>query len=160
MTNLAQINLRAVLSETSVDKLDLTQVPLLSREQTLSSAAAAMRQVRHGSALVCDGGRLVGIITERDVLRAVGEGDRMNALVGDVMTSRPKTLALDDTVLNAVQWMDQGGYRRLPVVDSLGCPAGIVDVKTVVNFLVDQMPSTVYNQASRKMLTVQQSEGA
>jgi len=80
--------------------------------------------------------------------------------VNSVMTSRPKTLALDDTVLDAVQWMDQGGYRRLPVVDGLGCPAGIVDVKTVVNFLVDQMPSTVYNQASRKMLTVQQCEGA
>ena len=157
---LAQLDLYALLLGTPVSQLDLTQVPLLAREQTLSAAAAAMRQARHGSALVCDAGRLVGIITERDVLRAIGEGDRMSATVGSVMTSRPKTLSLDDTVLDAVRWMDQGGYRRLPVVDGLGCAAGIVDVKTVVNFLVDQMPSTVYNQASRKMLTVQECEGA
>jgi len=158
--SLAQIDVQAILSGTPVSRLDLTQVPLLVREQTLSDAAAAMREVRHGSGLVCEAGRLVGIVTERDVLRAVGDGDRMDATVGTVMTSRPRTLSLDDTVLDAVQWMDRGGYRRLPVVDGEGRPVGLVDVKTVVNFLVEQIPSTVYNQASRKMLTVQQCEGA
>jgi len=158
--SLAQIDLQALLSGTPVGQLDLTQVPLLEREQTLSDAAAAMRAVRHGSGLVCDAGRLVGIVTERDVLRAVGDGDRMNATVGTAMTSRPRTLSLDDTVLNAVQWMDRGGYRRLPVVDGEGRPVGIVDMMTVVSFLVEQIPSTVYNQASRKMLTVQECEGA
>ncbi|HUQ72814.1 MAG TPA: CBS domain-containing protein [Planctomycetaceae bacterium] len=158
--SLAQIDLQALLSGTPVGQLDLTQVPLLAREQTLSDAATAMREVRHGSALVCEAERLVGIITERDVLRAAGDGDRMNATVDTVMTPRPRTLSLDDTVLNAVQWMDRGGYRRLPVVDADGCPVGLIDVMTVVNFLVEQIPSTVYNQASRKMLTVQQCEGA
>jgi CBS domain-containing protein len=160
MSQVAQLDLRAILSGTQVQELVLTQVPLVTRDEPLSAAAAAMRGVRHGSALVCENGKLIGIVTERDVLRAVGDAEKWNSPVGAAMTARPKTLALDDSLLDAVQWMNRGGYRRLPVVDAQGRPAGLVDVKTVVNFLVDHMSSTVYTQASRKMLTVQECEGA
>jgi len=157
---LAPVDLRAILSEARVRQLDLTRVPLLSKDQSLTSATAAMREARHGSALVCEAGQLIGIVTERDILRAVGGNLPMSTPVCDIMTSRPKTLGLDDSLFDAVQWMDRGGYRRLPVVDGDGCAAGIVDLRTVVNFLVEQMPSIVYNQASRRVLTVRDCEGA
>ena len=76
------------------------------------------------------------------------------------MTSNPHTLSTDDTLLDAVRLMDQGGYRRLPIVEADACAVGIVDVKTVMNFVVDHVPATVYNQASNALLSVSRAEGA
>lgn len=155
-----EFDLRRLLSETRVSELALTVVPLLSPDDTLDEAAAAMREVSHGSALIFDGERLVGIITERDLLRLLAEGTDFSSPVEESMTTRPQTISQDDTLFDAVRLMDQGGYRRLPVIDGGRKPAGIVDVKTVMNFVVDQVPNTVYNQASNELLTAKRAEGA
>lgn len=156
----SQLHLRNLLAETRICEIELTKVPIVELHQSVDSAAAAMRQARHGSALVCQGGRLIGILTERDLLRQMGLDEPLTGVVSDLMTPQPKTLSPHDSLLDAVCWMDRGGYRRLPVVDETGCPLGVVDVKTVMSFLVEQIPATVYNQASRRVLTVQESEGA
>ena len=155
-----QFDLRRLLKETRVSELALTHVPKLTLSQSLDEAAAEMRNISHGSALVCDGDRLVGIITERDLMQLLHEQADFDDPVSQFMTSSPETLNGDDRLLDAVQLMDQGGYRRLPVVDGAGCPAGVVDVKTVMNFVVDHVPATVYNQASTALLTVRSAEGA
>lgn len=155
-----QFDLRRLLKETRVSELALTHVPTLTPERSLEGAAAEMCEVSHGSALICDDDRLVGIITERDLMRLLAEGADFDAAVSEFMTASPKTLSGDDRLLDAVQLMDHGGYRRLPVVDASGRPAGIVDVKTVMNFVVDQVQATVYNQASSALLTVRSAEGA
>jgi hypothetical protein len=56
--------------------------------------------------------------------------------------------------------MDEGGYRRLPVVDSSGAPAGIVDTKSLVHFLVGHFPAAIYNQAPHASLLAKDREGA
>lgn len=155
-----QFDLLTVLQQTQVGALTLVRVPCLSPNDSLEDAASQMRNVSHGSALVCDDDRLVGIITERDLLRLLAEDADFDAPVSEFMTTSPKTLSPDDCLLDAVQLMDRGGYRRLPVVDGTGCAAGIVDVKTVMNYLVDQVPTTIYNQASTALLSVRHAEGA
>lgn len=155
-----ETDLRALLISTQVGALTLKRVPILSPTQSLDEAAAEMRSVSHGSALICDGRELVGIITERDLLRLLGDETDFDAPVADYMTSSLQWLTPEDRLIDAVQLMDRGGCRRLPVVDAAGCPAGIVDVKTVMNYLVDQMPATVYNQAATALLTVRSAEGA
>lgn len=155
-----EFDLRRLLTETHVSELTLTVVPLLSPDQSLDDAAAAMRQVSHGSALVCDGERLVGIITERDLLKLLGEGADFSSPLQESMTADPQTISSDDTLFDAVRLMDQGGYRRLPVLAGGKEPAGIVDVKTVMNFVAEQLSSTVYNQASHELLTAKRAEGA
>ena len=155
-----QFDLRRLLQETRVSELTLTHVPTLAPTQSLEEAAAEMRKVSHGSALICDGNRLVGIITERDLMRLLAEQADFNGPLAESMTTSPKTLSRDDRLLDAVQLMDRGGYRRLPIVDQTGHPAGIIDVKTVMNFVVDQVQTTVYNQASSALLTVRSAEGA
>jgi len=155
-----EFNLRRLLSETHVSELTLTVVPLLSSDQTLEEAAEAMREVSHGSALICDEDQLVGIITERDLLRLLSEGAGFDSPVSESMTSNPQTLSTDDTLLDAVRLMDQGGYRRLPIVGSDAGAVGIIDVKTVMNYVADQVPATVYNQASNALLSVSRAEGA
>lgn len=155
-----QFDLRKLFTTTTVSELAIGHVLTVDVGQTAEEAAVTMRAVSHGSALVCDGEELVGIITERDLLKLIADDDRYRAPLREVMTAKPQTISQDDTLLEAVRWMDQGGYRRLPVVDAQGRPIGIVDVKSVVSFLVDQIPSTIYNQASCDLSSVRQREGA
>lgn len=155
-----QFDLRELFTTTTVGELALTQVPVLGLQDSADQAAAAMRAVSHGCALVCDDGRLVGIITERDLLKLLVEEVRFRLPLREVMTSAPHTISAAAKLFDAVRLMDQGGYRRLPVVDAEGRPVGIVDVKTVMSYLVDQVPATVYNQAASALLTVREREGA
>ena len=156
-----QLDLHTLLRETVVGDLALTKVPLLAPSDTSADAAEAMRRVSHGSAVVCRERQVVGILTERDLLRvASADHEALNPTVEEIMTARPQTVTMSAALADAVRLMDQGGYRRLPVVDDSGAPVGIIDVKTVVNFVVEHMPHTVYNQASRRQLTVSRREGA
>jgi CBS domain-containing protein len=152
--------LRSILTSTRVGDLTLSSWPTLGPQDTVAAAAACMRQAHHGSALVCSGGRLVGIFTERDLLRAIGAGRDLSQPLAGVMTAAPRTVTTATTLFEATQLMDEGGYRRLPVVDADGHPCGIVDVKTVTHFLVEHFPAAVYNQASHAQLLARNPEGA
>ena len=154
------MDLREVLTTTKVAELTLKSVPILSPRDSVARAASEMREHSHGSALICDGGKLVGVFTERDLLRFIAGGKAMQTTLDGVMTAQPRTIRSEDTLLTVVQLMDQGGYRRLPVVDVAGAPAGIVDVKTVMHFLVEHFPAGVYNQASHAHQLAKDAEGA
>ena len=152
--------LRQVLTTSRVRQLGPKEVPVLRGEQTIAEAVREMRAHSHGSALVCRDGKLVGIFTERDLMRLLAAGKDLAQPLTAVMTGNPRTVALDDALMTVIQLMDEGGYRRLPVVDSAGSPAGIVDVKSVVHFLVEHFPKAVYNQAPRALLNARDREGA
>lgn len=84
---------------------------------TVAAAAAQMAEAGCGSILVCDGERLAGIFTERDLLcRVVAKGlDPAGTAVGTVMTVNPCTIAPDASVREAIRVMDEGSFRYLPV---------------------------------------------
>lgn len=153
------LELRAILDKTPVGTLPLTGYPVLHPDATLKEAAAEMRRCRHGSALVCDGDRLVGIFTERDFLRAI-TSDAPHKAIRDVMTPDPKFVHTDDSLLKATRLLDEGGYRRLPVLEADGRPAGILDVKGITHFIVEHFPDAIYNQAAHAQLLARHREGA
>jgi CBS domain-containing protein len=156
----AQRELRSILQSTRVGDLELTPCPILQPTATVAEAAAGMRQESHGSALVCAVGKVVGIFTERDLLRVIAADRGLNMPLSNVMTNNPKTVTTADTLFEVARSMDEGGYRRLPVVDAVGVPTAIVDVKSLVHFLVEHFAAAVYNQASHKQLTAKDREGA
>ena len=92
---------------------------LLTVEAGLPVVAAAQRMAERnvGAVLVMEDGRLAGIMTERDLMRAFARGLRDDAVVGECMTANPETIAPDDTIEHAAVLMIHGGYRHLPVVD-------------------------------------------
>jgi CBS domain-containing protein len=92
---------------------------LLSVEANVSIVEVAQRMVDRnvGAVLVVDDGRLTGILTERDVLRALARGLRDDTRVADCMTGHPETIGPDDTTEHAVVLMLHGGFRHLPVVE-------------------------------------------
>jgi CBS domain-containing protein len=152
--------LRQLLTTSRVGQLGPKAVPVLRGEQTIAEAVREMRAHSHGSAMVCRNGKLVGIFTERDLMRLLAAGKTLESPLSAVMTSGPRTVTVDDALMTVIKLMDEGGYRRLPVVDSSGSPVGIVDVKSVVHFLVEHFPKAVYNQAPRALLNARDREGA
>lgn len=84
---------------------------------TVTAAAQAMRELDVGSLPVCDGVRLVGMVTDRDiVVRGVAE-ERANAPLGEVMSEGLLYCRDDDPVDSALDSMRSQQVRRLPVVD-------------------------------------------
>jgi CBS domain-containing protein len=85
---------------------------------TIAEAASLMAQRRVGSALVVEGGRLLGIFTERDIVKALSQdASATNQAIGHWMTKHPQTIGSDATVEVALRRMLDGGFRHLPVVD-------------------------------------------
>ena len=156
----AQRELRSILRSTRVGDLKLAACPILMPTATVAEAAVAMRRQSHGSAIVCSSDKVAGIFTERDLMRVIAGGKGLDIPLSQVMTANPKTVTEAETLFEVARSMDQGGYRRLPVVDAAGKPMAIIDVKTLVHFLVEHFGATIYNQASHEQLIAKDREGA
>ena len=106
-------------------------------DESVGLAIARMLEEGVGSVAVCEGSRLVGIFTERDVLRLAGENSELQELrVGDVMTRAVLTVSPDDDVLGAAMLMADRRVRHLPVVQD-GHVLGIVGIRDVSRSLVE-----------------------
>ncbi|MFZ1879110.1 MAG: CBS domain-containing protein [Gaiellaceae bacterium] len=102
----------------------------------LTEAARQMDERAVGAVLVFSEGRLVGILTERDVLRAVAAGQTESASVGDCMTRNPETIEPSDRAGHAASIMIHGGFRHLPVLDG-GEAVGIVSIRDLMRVVID-----------------------
>jgi CBS domain-containing protein len=130
----------------SVSRLRPPPARCLSPEDTVAEAVALMRQSGVGCALLRRDDRLVGIFTERDLLRRVLAVERpLTTPLAEVMTHGPVAVRLKDPIGVAVRHMQEGGYRHLPVIDERGRPIGVLSVKRIVHYLVEHFPATVYN---------------
>lgn len=100
--------------------------------QTLREAAGAMANANVGALAVIRDRRLIGIITERDLIGALAEEvDAETSLVEDWMTQDPDSLDPEMEVDAAADWMLAAGYRHLPVVEGLNL-VGMVSIKDVL----------------------------
>jgi CBS domain-containing protein len=98
-----------------------------------------MLEEQVGSVAVCEGGRLVGIFTERDVLSLSGDGTDLDAVrVGDVMTRDPLTVDARVAVLDAARLMGERRIRHLPVVEGEHL-LGMAGIRDVLGSLVERL---------------------
>ena len=103
---------------------------------TLREAAAAMTQKGHGSLGVVEGMVLLGLVTERDLVRAIASGlDPDQVAVSSIMSKDPDTFSPEFDVSEAAQWLAESGYRHLPVVENNGL-LGIVSIRDLLVALV------------------------
>lgn len=105
-------------------------VECASPDDTLQEAAAKMRALDIGPLPVCQDGRLVGMITDRDItVRATAEGAAPLLIrVGDVMTPEVISCYGDEDVVDAARLMEQRQVRRLVVLDRNKRLVGIVSL--------------------------------
>ena len=115
------------------------RVVTVTPDDPVRLAIARMLEESIGAVAVCEGERLVGIFTERDVLRLAGEGSEFLGLrVGDVMTRNPVTLRSDDDVLEAARLMGDRKIRHVPVLEGENL-LGMIGIREVMRTLVERL---------------------
>ena len=122
----------------TIADLMTSEVLTVAPEDTVGEAAEKMVARGVGSVLVSDYGRLIGILTERDLLRAVA--DRIHsseARVREWMTAEPITVTPTTPAEDAARTMLEHGFRHLPVVEDERT-IGIVSLRDVLDWSLNQ----------------------
>jgi len=102
----------------------------------LADVAREMRMNDSDSVAVMDDGMLVGIITERDLVRAIADGvNPKEASAAVIMTVDPATVTADEDVSVVAVKMMRLGIRHLPVVNDKDEPVGLVSARSLVGLL-------------------------
>lgn len=118
-------------------------------ESAVFDAIEKMAAISAGTALVMDGEKLVGIISERDFIRKLylknkcGQG----VTVKDIMSSNPTTVTPDDELDDCMSIMTEKRIRHLPVVED-GKVVGIISMGDIVKYLVDEKDFEIKNLQS------------
>jgi CBS domain-containing protein len=108
---------------------------------TVQEVCQSLREKKVGALTVIDEGRLVGIISERDiVVRVVAEGrDPRKTLVSEVMTSPVRTVKEDISTREALELMHEGRFRHLPLVDAAGRVIGMLSIRHLLRDRIDEL---------------------
>jgi CBS domain-containing protein len=124
---------------TTVADLMVRDVLTVEPSDTIGEAAEKMNEANVGAVVVVeDMVRIVGIVTERDLLRAVASRARAaEARVRQWMTESPLTIEPDTTVEEAANIMFDNNFRHLPVVKD-GRPLGIVSLRLLARWAFDR----------------------
>jgi CBS domain-containing protein len=101
----------------------------MAATESVSAAARAMKERGIGTVLVVSGGRLGGLVTDRDItIRVLAENrDPLTTRLGDICTGELALLSPDDDVQHAARLVRERAVRRLPVIAD-GIPVGVVSI--------------------------------
>ena len=108
---------------------------------TLKSAATLLAEKRIGAVLILGADhRIIGILSERDIVRAIGERGvaALDEPVSQTMTRKVSTCTEGETLVSIMERMTEGKFRHVPVVDQ-GRLAGIVSIGDVVKHRLSEM---------------------
>jgi CBS domain-containing protein len=122
---------------------------------------ARMQEGRGDCVLVIRDRRLVGIVTERDILmKVLGRDTNLDRPVDELMTPNPGTLPAEATVREALFAMDEGGYRNLPLVDERGGLVGLLRQQDIVDYIAESFPQEILNLPPRPHQQMAEADGA
>lgn len=130
---------------------------------SLDACIAVIRDTGRGdSVFVTDeGGRLHGVLTERDIFaRLVGHEVDLNQPVETLMKVHPWTLHLDQPIRHAIDLMQTGRYRNVPLVDDDGVLVGVVRPVDILKYLAEAFPEELLNLPPRPHQVMPETEGA
>jgi len=120
----------------SVDVLCAKKPLCVSGNTSVRNVISLMLEQETGAAIVEQDGKPAGIFTERDILNDVScDTAQLDDAVENHMTASPETITKNDSIAFAMQTMDLGGYRHLPIVDSKGNATGIISARDIMRFL-------------------------
>jgi CBS domain-containing protein len=131
---------RALLSD-RVSLFQGRQPLMVSPRTTVKEVLRLLADNRVGCSLVVENGKSIGIFTERDVLLKIGDraAEIGSRPISEFMTSQVESLPPTAKIAFAVQRMDHGGYRHVPVVNEQGQTVGIFSVRDILGYLTNKL---------------------
>ena len=155
------MTIEQALRQEKLGNLPLSRPVSVPPGTSLETTLRLMREQGVGCVLVCDGERLVGIFTERDVLnKLIGSGVSESEAVDRFMTPQPASLTPRHTLGDAVRLMTENGYRHIPLQDERGRRAGLVAARDIVSYIAEHFPAEVVNLPPRLHQVFNTPEGA
>ena len=129
----------SAISRLRASEIMTKNVRVATREMSLSEVAVMMRDGDMGAVPVVDNGKLIGIVTDRDiVVRMIADGKDASTSITEAMTTELFTVTPDDFVFEAVRLMGDKQVRRIPVVGANGQLAGIIAMADVALEMEDE----------------------
>ena len=155
------MSLESELRSEQVTHLDLSGFSRVSGGTTVAETLEKLQTDRHNVCLILDSdSALIGIFTERDVLRKiVDQPEALKAPIDDFMTPNPITVAPTASAAAALQLMDQHRFRNLPVVDKSGTIIGNMTHQAIIEFLAARYAVDILNLPPDPELVSDQAEG-
>lgn len=154
------MSLEQELQSEQVAHLDLSGFCRMAAGTKVRDVLAQMRQEGHNVCLVTSSDKLVGILTDRDILRkVVADPETLEAAVDDVMTSDPVTIEPQTTAIEALTLMDEHRFRNLPVISEKGEIVGDMTHQAFIHFLAARYPVEVLNRPPRADQFPRKQEG-
>ncbi len=166
VTNLTERSVAARVPSVADEKLRVLarRDPVTVRPGTsLEACIKVIRETGTGdSVFVTDErGRLHGVLTERDIFaRLVGREVDLDQPVETLMKAHPWTLHLDQPIRHAIDLMQTGRYRNVPLVDDDGVLVGVVRPVDILKYLAEAFPEELLNLPPRPHQVMPESEGA
>ena len=168
---MANLTERAV--STRVPSLVDERLSVISRRDPVTVApgtplraciAAIQRTGTGDSVFVTDSdGRLVGVLTERDIFARLVGGDvtpvDLDQPVERLMTTEPQHLQLNETVRHALELMQTGRYRNVPLLDEQDHLVGVVRPQDLLRYLAEAFPEELLNLPPRPHQQMERPEG-
>ena len=153
-------NFEQTLRTVRIRELALTPPLEVQRGSRLRDVISRMQDAKRPCAIVCDGKRVAGIFTERDILyKLTAPGASLDRPVDEVMTASPATLSPEAPVSQAITMMTEQSYRHIPLVDGDRNLAGYVTARDVIVYIAEHFPTEVFNLPPRLHQTATRAEG-
>jgi CBS domain-containing protein len=121
-----------------LDALGVAAPEIVDAATDVDDAIRRMHDKGIDCVLVVEGGRLVGIFTDRDAVLKVAGTNPEDRRIGALMTHDPVVLRYDETIAVAINKMAVGGFRHIPIVDD-GRPTGVVSARDVFRHLAQSL---------------------
>ena len=156
------MSVELTLRQTKIRHLQLKEMVCVAPDTSLGETIATMQRQRNGCALVAVESSLMGIFTERDLIRKVAGCSQigLDRPIRDFMTPEPAILSPDNSLLEAVLLMNQGGYRHIPLVDSADRVCDCLSVINIVDYLLECYPQEVFSLPPRPHQNFAEPDGA
>jgi len=130
------------MEEETIKDYMKSEVISVPKDAKLVDVAKIMTEKNIGSIIVVDENKPVGIITERDIVKAIGKGKDLNTKAEEIMTKSLITIREDSPITGALALMRQFNIRHLPVIDDKGNLKGILSIRDIAR-AVDDMFETM-----------------
>ncbi len=136
------------IASTPVNEITIREPVRVAPSATLLDVVTRMREKRRGSAIIEEGGKVVGIFTERDLMLRVdhtsGQGWHQKP-ISDFMTKNVVMISTRESISTAVQRMKTGDFRHLPVDQGPGKPVGLISIRDILAYIAEHYPAEFLN---------------